>query len=146
MERLLQEIAAGICYIDLIRLGNISLGMESMDGGNSILNLLVKILYMGKSDIICIRCKPEVCKFPKNSMDLNYIHCHPYHVLEIYKPPVNKPIRYSILKIEGVYLSGLSTSGGAGRFLHLLVTPQYQHPVVALTINSLKALHANQFP
>ncbi len=54
-----------------------------------------KILFMGKSDIICIWCKPEACKFPKDMY-----HCHPYHVLEIYKPPLKSPsgpIRYSIL-------------------------------------------------
>ncbi len=76
-----------------------------------------KILFMGKSDIICVRCKPKVCNFPKNSMDVNYnnlrglfvldpetkdmYHCHPYHVLEIYKSSVNKHIgSYQIQHLE----------------------------------------------
>ncbi len=59
------------------------------------------MLSVRKPDIFCIPCKLRVCKFPKNSMDVNYMldpepkdmyHCHPYHFMEICKPPVNEPI------------------------------------------------------
>ncbi len=59
----------------------------------------LKMLFVTKPDIFCIPCKLRVCKFPINSMDVNYpepkdmYRCHPHHFLEIYKPPVNEPIR-----------------------------------------------------
>ncbi len=37
-----------------------------------IVSALLKTLFVIKSDIICLSCK--VCKFPKNSMDENYMH------------------------------------------------------------------------
>ncbi len=40
--------------------GAASYGAMSTCGG-------LKILFMGKSDIICIQCKPKVCKFPLSS-------------------------------------------------------------------------------
>ncbi len=53
----------------------------------------LKMLFVRKPDTFCIPCKLRVCKFPKNSMDVNYMyHCHPYHFMEICKPPVNEPI------------------------------------------------------
>ena len=34
-------------------------------------------------------------------------HCHPYHVLEIYKPPVNEPIgSYQIQHLKILYVIG----------------------------------------
>ena len=36
--------------------------------------ILWTTLFVTKSDIICIPCKLRVCKFPKNSMDENYMH------------------------------------------------------------------------
>ena len=40
-----------------------------LEPGNKLFRTVTfKFLFMGKSDIICIRCKPEVCKFPKNSI------------------------------------------------------------------------------
>ncbi len=32
-----------------------------------------KMLFVTKPDIFCIPCKLRVCKFPKNSMDVNYM-------------------------------------------------------------------------
>ncbi len=74
----------------------------------------IKTLFVIKSDIICISCNSRVsrvCKFPKNSMDENYMHpeikdqapkvlweskdmyhCHPHHFLEIFETQVNEPI------------------------------------------------------
>ncbi len=34
----------------------------------------LKMLFVIKPDIFCIPCKMRVCKFPKNSMDVNYRH------------------------------------------------------------------------
>ena len=52
----------------------------------------LKTLFVMKSDIVCISCKSKVCKFPKYSMDENFIyHCHPHHFLEIFKTRVNEP-------------------------------------------------------
>ncbi len=31
-------------------------------------------LFVTKPDIFCIPCKLRVCKFPKNSIDVNYMH------------------------------------------------------------------------
>ncbi len=33
-----------------------------------------KMLFVTKPDIFCIPCKLRVCKFPKNSMDVDYMH------------------------------------------------------------------------
>ncbi len=56
------------------------------------------MLFVTKPDIFCIPCKLRVCKFPKNSM----YRCHPYHFMEICKPPVNEPIRsYQIPHLKG---------------------------------------------
>ena len=69
----------------------------------------VNILFMGKPDIICIRCKPEVCKCPKNSMDVNYmhpeikdqgtivIHTMFWKFTNLWLTSPSGPIRYSIL-------------------------------------------------
>ncbi len=32
------------------------------------------MLFVTKPDIVCIPCKLRVCEFPKNSMDVNYMH------------------------------------------------------------------------
>ena len=59
------------------------------------------MIYVTKPDMICIPCKLRVCKFPKNTMDVNYMldpepkdmhRCHQHHFMEICKPPVNEPI------------------------------------------------------
>ncbi len=43
----------------------------------------LKILFVGKSDIFCIPCKPKVCKFPKAAwmwiISKDMYCCHPYH-------------------------------------------------------------------
>ncbi len=91
---------------------------------NETISYCIKMLFVIKPDIFCIPCKLRICKFSKNSMDVNYMHpeikdqgmkvlwdyhnfrgllvldpepkemyhCHPYHFMEICKPPVNEPI------------------------------------------------------
>ncbi len=59
--------------------------------------VIFKMLFVIKPDIFCIPCKLRVCKFPKNSMDVNYMEndCMKvlsYYFMEICKPPVNEPI------------------------------------------------------
>ncbi len=75
------------------------------------------MLFVIKPDIFCIPYKLRVCKFSKNSMDVNYMYrCHPYHFMEICKPPVNKPIgSYQIhhLKDCVAALIGLYRNKGA---------------------------------
>ncbi len=39
-----------------------------------VLSLFIKMLFVTKPDIFCILYKLRVCKFPKNSMDVNYMH------------------------------------------------------------------------
>ncbi len=59
------------------------------------ITLLFKMLSVRKPDIFCIPCKLRVCKFPKNSIiehGCELYRCHPYHFMEICKPPVNEPI------------------------------------------------------
>ena len=66
-----------------------------------------KMLFVIKPDIFCIPCKMRVCKFSKNSMDVNYMYrCHPYHFMEICKPPINEPIgSYQIHHLKWTDLS-----------------------------------------
>ena len=73
------------------------------------------MLFVTKPYIFCTPCKPRVCKFPKNSMDVNYMdRYHPYHFLEICIPPVNKPIRsYQVQHLK----------------LHILVFSHFSFPV-----------------
>ncbi len=53
----------------------------------------LKKLFVTKPDDILHTCKLRACKFPKNSMDVNYMYrCHPYHFMKICNPPVNEPI------------------------------------------------------
>ena len=85
------------------------------------------MLFVTKPDIFCIPCKLRVCKFPKNSMDVNYMHTEikdqgmnlrtctvvihtilwKYHFMEICKPPVKKPIgSYQIHHLKQCFLFG----------------------------------------
>ncbi len=85
------------------------------------------MLFVTKPDIFCIPCKLRVGKFPKNSMNVNYMHPeilvldpepkdmyrgHPYHFMEICKPPVNEPIgSYQIHHLNYKLLNFLPSSG-----------------------------------
>ncbi len=54
------------------------------------------MLFVRKPDIFCIPCKLRVCKFPKNSMDVNYM-LWKFANLRLTSP--SGPIRYTILII-----------------------------------------------
>ncbi len=82
---------------------------------------IIKTLFVIKSDIICISCNSKVYKFPKNSMDENYIISENFQclilnlrtcIIVIYTifwkfsklrlTSPSGPIRYSILTCQGV--------------------------------------------
>ncbi len=78
----------------------------------------LKMLFVTKPDIFCIPCKLRVCKFPKNSMDVNYIsedfwclilnlktctvviHTIFWKFINLRLTSPSGPIRYSILKVK----------------------------------------------
>ncbi len=71
------------------------------------LAMTVKILFVTKSDIICIICKPRICKSPpqkKNSMDEKtctiVTHTIFRKFINLWLTSPSGPIGYSILKIS----------------------------------------------
>ena len=85
---------------------------------HTVILIQVKMLFVTKPDIFCIPCKSRVCKFPKNSMDVNYVENFWWLILKLRTCTIvihtifrkftsprltrpSSPIRYSILRTKG---------------------------------------------